>query len=171
MRISRNYTLTFVLLLVCQLFLSNYACLGPYIMLSMLPTMILCLPMRVGTVASMLIAFACGFATDLCCEGLLGINVAALLPVAFCRRGLIRIFLGEDLIARNDNFSIRKNGLGKVSLAQVSSCAIFLAAYIFLDGAGTRPFWFCTARFFASLACCWPLGLGVVNILTVDDRK
>jgi hypothetical protein len=119
----------------------------------------------------MIIAFGCGFATDLLSEGLLGLNTAALLPAAFCRRGIIRIFFGDDLIVRKDCFSIRKNGLAKVSFAQLSTCAIFLATYILLDGAGTRPFWFCVSKFFASLACCWALGIVVINILTVDDRK
>lgn len=171
MKAGQNYSLTFALVLICQLFLSNYNCLGPYIMLTMLPTMILCLPTGTGAVTTMLIAFGCGFATDLFAEGLLGLNVAALLPVAFCRKGLIRIFLGEDLIARKDGFSIRKNGIVKISLAQVTASAIFLAAYIFLDGAGTRPFWFCASKFFASLGCCWILGLCVINTLTTDDRK
>lgn len=171
MKMSQNFSFTFIFLLICQMFLSNYNCLGPYIMLTMLPTMILCLPTSVGTFTSMIIAFGCGFATDLFAEGLLGLNVAALLPVAFCRKGLIRIFLGEDLIVRKDNFSIRKNGIAKVSFAQIIACAIFLATYIFLDGAGTRPFWFCASKFLVSLGCCWVLGLCVINILTVDDRK
>ena len=133
--------------------------------------MILCLPTGLNPVTSMLIAFACGFFTDLLSEGLLGINAAALLPVAFCRKGIIRIFLGEDILVRKDGFSIRKNGLAKVSFAQITACAIFLATYILLDGAGTRPFWFCAARFSASLVCCWILGIMVINILTVDDRR
>lgn len=171
MKTTQNYPLTFILMLVCQIFLSNYTCLGPYIMLTMLPTMILCLPASMSPIISMIIAFCCGFATDFLSEGLLGLNTAALLPVAFCRRGIIRIFFGEDLIVRKDSFSIRKNGLAKVSFAQLSTCAIFLATYILLDGAGTRPFWFCASKFFASLACCWALGIVVINILTVDDRK
>ena len=171
MKTTQNFPLTFVLLLVCQIFLSNYSCLGPYIHLTMLPTMILCLPTGMNPITCMLIAFACGFSTDLLSEGLLGINAAALLPVAFCRKGLIRIFLGEDLISRKDGFSIKKNGLGKVSFAQITASAIFLATYILLDGAGTRPFWFCIAKFFASLLCCWILGILVINILTVDDRR
>lgn len=171
MKNSQNYSLTFVLLLICQLFLSNYTSLGPYIMLTMLPTMILCLPTGLGSIVSMAIAFACGFCTDLLAEGLLGLNIAALLPVAFCRRGIIRIFLGEDLLVRKDGFSIRKNGLAKVSLAQITASALFLAIYITLDGAGTRPMWFCISKFFVSLACCWILGVLVINILTVDDRR
>ena len=87
------------------------------------------------------------------------------------RRGIIRIFLGEDIINRNDTFSIRKNGIGKVSLALFVSVSIFLALHIFLDGAGTRPLWFSMTRFGVSLACNWILGLLVINILTPDDRK
>ena len=119
----------------------------------------------------MIIAFASGMAVDWLSEGLLGLNAASLTAVALTRKGVIRIFLGEDIITRNDSFSIRKNGIGKVSFAILTVTALFLAIYIFLDGAGTRPFWFCLSRFCASLACNWVLGLIVANILTPDDRK
>ena len=119
----------------------------------------------------MLVAFASGFLTDFLAEGLLGLNVAALLPVALIRKGTVRIFLGEDIIARKDSFSIKKNGLLKVSTAMLVSTAVFLAVYIFLDGAGTRPFWFCAAKFGISLVCNWILGILVINTLTTDDRK
>ena len=79
--------------------------------------------------------------------------------------------MGEDLIVRNDSFSIRKNGLGKVSIALITLTSIFLAVYIFLDGAGSRPFWFCAIKFGVSLVCNWALGLLVIKALTTDDRK
>lgn len=171
MKTSQNFPLMYALLMVCQIVLCNYANLGPYITLTMLPAMILCVPTGVSTIACMALAFASGFATDWLAEGLLGLNAAALLPVALIRKGVIRIFLGEDLIARNDSFSIRKNGLVKVSTALLTVSAVFLAAYIFLDGAGTRPFWFCATRFGVSLICNWALGLLVISVLTTDDRK
>ncbi len=171
MKTTQNYGLIFIILLICQVLLCNYTNLGPYVMLTMLPAMILCLPTRINAAACLVIAFACGFATDWLADGLLGLNVAALLPVALIRKGTIRIFFGEDLIVRNDSFSIRKNGLGKVSFALVMLTAIFLAVYIFLDGAGTRPFWFCAIKFGVSLVCNWGLGLLVIKALTTDDRK
>lgn len=171
MRTYQYFPLIYVLVLICQVFLSNYTNLGPYVMLTMLPAMLLCIPTSVSTVTCMLIAFASGFATDWLAEGILGLNVAALLPVAVMRKGLIRIFLGEDIIARNDSFSIRKNGIGKVTFALLTASAIFLAIYIFLDGAGTRPFWFCSIKFGVSLFLNWALGLLVINTLTIDDRR
>ncbi len=171
MKNNQNFGLLYVLMLICQIILCNYTHLGPFIMLTMLPAMILCIPTGISTITCMFIAFASGLITDYLAEGLLGLNAAALLPVALARKGLIRIFLGEDIIARNDAFSVRRNGLGKVSLALLSATAVFLAAYIFLDGAGTRPFWFSLAKFGASLACNWVVGLIVIHTLTPDDRR
>ena len=171
MKTNQNFGLLFVLVLICQIILCNYTHLGPFIMLTMLPAMILCIPTGISTITCMLIAFAAGLATDFLAEGLLGLNAAALLPVSLSRNGIIRIFLGEDIIARKDSFSVRKNGLGKVSLALLSATALFLAVYIFLDGAGTRPFWFSLSKFGASLACNWLIGLGVIHTLTPDDRR
>jgi len=171
MKTNQNFGLLFFLLVICQIILCNYACFGPYILLSMLPAMILCIPIGISTIACMMIAFASGLAVDWLSEGLLGINAASIIPAALTRKAVIKLFLGEDIIARNDTFSIRKNGLVKVSLALLSTSALFLAVYIFLDGAGTRPLWFCFARFCASLACSWPIGIMVINLLCPDDRK
>ena len=151
MKASQNFGILYVLLIICQVLMSTYTQLGPYIMLSMLPAMILCIPTGVKTSICMLIAFVSGLTVDWLSEGFIGLNTAALLPVALLRKGIIRIFLGEDIINRNDTFSIRRNGLGKVSLALISSVSVFLAIHIFLDGAGTRPMWFCLTRFGASL--------------------
>lgn len=171
MKTNNNFGLLYFLLLICQIALCNYCNLGPFIMLTMLPAMILCIPTGVSTAVCLLVAFVSGFATDWLSEGLLGLNTAALLPAALARKFNIRIFLGEDIIARNDSFSVRKNGLGKITLALMASTAIFLAVYIMLDGAGTRPFWFCLSKFAASLLCNWLLGLLVINVLTTDDRR
>ena len=171
MKISQNFGLLYILLIVCQAVMCNYTHLGPYIMLTMLPSMVLCIPTGISTAICMIIAFASGMAVDWLSEGLLGLNAASLTAVALTRKGVIRIFLGEDIITRSDSFSIRKNGIGKVSFAILTVTALFLAIYIFLDGAGTRPLWFCISRFSASLACNWVLGLIVTGILTPDDRK
>lgn len=171
MKAAQNFNILYILLVVCQIVLCNYSPLGPYITLSMLPAMILCLPLKNSNIMCMLIAFASALAVDWMSEGVLGLNVAALLPVALTRKTVIRIFLGEDLINRSEMFTFRKNGAVKISAAILTLYAIYLGIYIFLDGAGTRPFWFCATKFGVSLACNWILGLLVINTLTIDDRK
>ena len=171
MRTGQNFKILYFLLVICQIVICNYSYLGPYIMLSILPAMIMCIPLSVSTAGCMLIAFVTGLSVDWLSEGLIGINAASLLPVALARQTFIRIFLGEDIINRKDSFSVRKNGLGKVLIAMTAAYMLFLCIYIFLDGAGTRPFWFCISRFFASLACNWVLGIIVVHTLTYGNRK
>lgn len=168
---AQNFGLMFFLLVLGQMILCNFASLGPYIMLSMLPAMIVCVPLAVSTPLCMVLAFATGLSVDWLSEGIIGLNAASLIPVALMRKPLIRFFLGEDLITRNDGFSFRKNGIGKISLLLVVSLLIFLSIYVFLDGAGTKPIWFSISRIAASLACNYVLALIVTNILTVDDRK
>ena len=168
---TQSFGLLFILMVLGQMILCNFAGFSPYVMLSMLPAMIICVPLTVSTPLCMLIAFVTGLSVDWLSEGLIGLNASSLIPVALMRKPLIRFFLGEDLIVRSDSFSIRKNGLGKISLVLGVSLMIFLGIYIFLDGAGTRPVWFNMARFWVSFACNMVIALIVTNILTVDDRK
>lgn len=171
MRSNQNFGLLFSLMLVCQIMLCNFSPLGPYVVLSMLPAMILCVPLTVSTIGCMFIAFASGLTVDWLSEGLVGLNAAALIPVALMRKGIIRIYFGEDLIDRGDSFSFNKFGTAKVSAAILTSLALFLTAYVILDGAGTRPLWFNLTCFGASMICNWILSLLVTHILTPDDRK
>lgn len=168
---TQNFGLLFFLMVLGQMILCNFAGFSPYVMLTMLPAMIVCVPLSISTPVCLGLAFATGLSVDWLSEGLIGINAASLVPVALMRKPLIRFFLGEDLITRKDNFSFRKNGVGKISLVLITSLLIFLGIYIFLDGAGTRPTWFNLTRMGVSLLCNYVLALIVTNILTVDDRK
>ena len=168
---KNGFWLVYLLLTVVQMLLCNYVHLTPYLMLSILPVMVLCIPIRVPTWGAMVIAFLTGLAVDLLSEGLLGLNSLALVPVAFSRKELIRLIFGGELFARKEDFSARRNGFGKVALASFLVQALFLLIYIWADGAGTRPFSFNAIRFGISLAAGWAISLLVVDILAPDTRK
>ena len=171
MKTGQNFGILYCLLVICQVLLCNYFQFTPYIMLTILPAMVLCIPLTISTIGCLMIAFASALATDWLAEGVVGLNAAALLPVAILRKPLIRLFFGEDLITRKDSFSFRKNGAAKVNAAVFTALFIFLFTYIILDGAGTRPAWFNIARGSASLVCSWLLSIIAVNTLAPDDRK
>lgn len=171
MKVRQNFGIVYTLLVIGQVVLCNYASLGPYIMLSMLPAMVFCIPTTISTTVCMLIAFASGLTVDWLSEGIIGLNAAAILPVAWVRRNVIRVFLGEDLITRGDRFSFKKNGIAKISVALFLLTVIYLGIYIFLDGAGIRSTGFIFTRLGVSVVCNMILGLIVTNILTPDDRK
>ena len=166
-----GFWLVYLFLLVAQLLLSTYANFSPYVIVTLLPVMVICMPIRVITYASLVIAFATGLTVDFLSEGLLGLNALALVPVAFARNAIIRLIFGEELFAREEDFSIHRSGFGKVAMAVVLSVAIFLVVYIWADGAGTRPFAFNAIRFAASLVVSSGLSLLVVNLLAPDSRK
>ena len=165
------FGISFFLLAIVQMILCNYFQFTPLVTLSILPAMILCIPLSINTPICMLIAFGTGMSVDFLAEGLIGLNTAAILPIAFGRKTLLSIFLGEDLVARGDRFSFRKNGIEKISAALAISYAVFFIFYIALDGAGVRPFWFNVIRFIFSMMLSMVLGMITVSSLTYEERK
>lgn len=159
------------ILLVGQLLLSTYCTFSPYLTLSILPVMVLCIPNRVHTSLAMLIALASGLFVDWLSDGMLGLNALALVPVAYARKGIIGLIFGNDLFARGEDFSARKNGYGPLSLAILLAQGIFLAIYVWADSAGTRPFLFNTARFTVSMAAGFLVSLPVSEVLAPDSRR
>lgn len=171
MKTGQNFGILYCLLVICQVLLCNYFQFTPYITLTILPAMILCIPLTISTIGCLIITFVTALATDWLAEGIIGLNAVALLPVAILRKPVIGLFIGEDLITRQDSFSFRKNGAAKVNAAILTSLTLFMILYIIFDGAGTRPLWFNLARGAASLACSWIMSIIAVNTLTPDDRK
>lgn len=168
---NQYFGILYFLMVIGQMIICNYFQFTPYVVISMLPAMILCMPLTVRTPACMLIAFASGLSVDWLAEGLIGINAASLVPVALARKTIIRVFLGEDLIARSDSFTFKKNGIGKISVAQIVALSIFFGIYVILDGAGTQTTSFNLIRFGSSVAASFLLSLIVTQVLTPDDRK
>lgn len=162
--------LTAAILLIAQTIIWNYFNLSQFVLLTFLPAMILCLPVRIGTVRALLLSFLMGFAVDFFASGVLGLTCAALLPVALCRRFIITIVYGEEMFARGENISFRRQGPFKMNLAVVIATAIFLIVYIWIDGAGMRPFWFNLVRFLSSLAVSSLCSLFIASLLTEDNN-
>ena len=171
MKVNQHFGTLYILLLIGQIILCNYGQFSPYILLTILPAMVLCIPPSISTISGMLIAFASGLSIDWLSEGLIGLNTAAILPVALLRKGIIKIFMGEDLITRGDRFSYRKNGFAKISTAHTVCLLVFLTLYIILDGAGTRSTSFCLIKGGLSFVCNFLLAIIITNILSPDDRK
>ena len=166
-----NFWILYLLLAIAQIIICNYCTFTPYVTLTLLPALVMCIPTGIRTIPGMLIAGLTGLSIDFLSEGLIGLNTAAILPIAFLRKGMIGIFLGKDLIIREDQFSIRKNGAGKVSLVMFLATTLFMALYIILDGAGTRSVVFNLLRYACSIVPNMLLCLLVTNILNKEDRR
>ena len=128
-----SFALTYVLLTVAQMVLSNYFHFTPYMMITILPVMVLCIPTNVGTVKAMLIAFATGLAVDFFAEGTLGINAMSLVPVALLREPVIGMFFGNEPFEQKESVTVRKYGYARVSIAIILTTVLFLLIYIYLE--------------------------------------
>ena len=167
---KNSFWIAYALLFIAQLLLCNYFVFTPWMMATLLPAMVLCIPLNIGTTGAMLIAALTGLGVDFLAEGIIGINALALVPVAFARKKIISMVFGPDLIARQKPFTIHRNGLTAVLMALVISLTIFLVIYIWADAAGTRSFGFNAARFGASLAVSLFFCALAVRTLTPDSR-
>lgn len=158
-----GFFISFIILLALQICICNFFRLSPYVVLSILPVMVLLIPTGKDTIFALVAAFLSGLAVDLFGDGLLGLNTFALVPVAFARKGIIRLVFGEELFTRKENVTVEKQGRWKLSTAIIMAQSLFLIIYIWADGAGTRPFWFGLARFGASL-----LSGSLISLLAAD---
>ena len=168
---KKSFWIAEALLFIAQLLLCNYFVFTPWMMATLLPAMVLCIPLNIGTTGAMVIACLTGLGVDFLAEGIIGLNALALVPVAFARKKIISMVFGQDLITREKPFTIRRNGLTAVLLALFISLAIFLAIYIWADAAGTRSFGFNAARFGASLAVSMVFCVLSVRVLTPSDSR
>lgn len=171
MKTQQHFGIYFILLVTAQMLITNFFHFTPYVMLTMLPAMVLCIPLSKSTIQAMFIAFAAGLAVDMFAEGVYGINTVALVPVAALRKPIVRFVFGKDYIVREEDFSIRKNGIGKVSMAIFLVLLVYLPIYFLVDGAGQRPLWFFFARLGASLLACLVVSLIVSRVMGPDDRR
>ena len=165
-----HFFLTYFLLLILQILICNYLNLSQYVMLSILPVLILMLPVRFGTFFAMILAFVSGLAVDFLSEGVIGLNALALVPVALARKGIIQLVFGSEFFARKENISVSKHGVAKISVALVMAQGLFLLVYIWADGAAMRPFLFNLIRFFASLLAGLLLSLLFSRTLESDNH-
>lgn len=171
MKVSLNSWALYILFVVVQIVMTNYLHLSQFVTLSILPAVIMCLPVTFSPWLVMIVAFATGISVDLLAEGVVGLNCVALLPVAALRDVFIGLVVGSDTVERGSDFNFKKNGPAKVIMVTLMPLVLFLLIYIAADGAGMRPFWFNTARFFASLVVDLILCLMVVKTLNPDDRR
>ena len=169
MKSSRFFAI-YLCYVLLQVLLCNYLNLTYYLTLSILPVLVLLIPVRYSTITAMLIAAASGFLVDFLGDGVLGLNMLALIPVGLVRNGLLNLVFGQEVFAPQEDVTIQKYGIIKFSTYIIIAQALFLIIYIAADGAGTRPFWFNALRFAISLPAGTLLSLFIADTLTKDYR-
>lgn len=166
-----GFILKYFVLLIAQVLLWNFFNFSQFIILCILPVMVLCIPIRHGTVYSLILAFITGFLADFVTGGMLGLTSLALVPVALVRVPVLRLAFGQELFSRGDNISVHKLGAGKMLIGIILVTSLFAILYVWADGAGTRPFWFNFLKVLLSVALSSLVSLLVSFILCPDTNS
>jgi len=160
-----RFIIIYFVLLVVQIVLCNFFPLSRYLLISVLPVLILMLPIRYGAIPSMLIAFALGFLVDFFSTGMLGISSIALVPVALLRRMFISMVFGDEMSSRGDEITVARLGIPKVTLSCWLVCSLFFLIYVWVDAAGTCGFWPSAFRFLLSSIVSTIMSVFVASLL------
>lgn len=164
MRNSR-YTICFVLLLVAQLILARFCQIGPYIYISLLPAMIMCMPMSVPTWLNCIIAFLCGMAVDGLADGVWGLNAMALVPLAFLNKSFINMFISREVVEREYGISFYQHGVFAIGFTLFIHTLLYFVIYICFDSGAERGLVFCLVKMATSVVTSLVFGLVCVNLL------
>ncbi len=168
---NRKFWLIYTILVLCQIVICNYLNFSPLVSVSLLPAMVMCIPVSIKTPWAMVIAFFTGLVVDFTADAVPGLNALALVPVALIRSGVLRLVIGSDIDERADALSFKAKGFTKIAGICLIAVAVFHAVYIAADGAGTRTFLFCAAQFAISVTVSFLLSLLVVRTFSQTDRQ
>ena len=141
-----RYFIVFAILTLAQALISNYFLFSQYVLISLLPLLIVSLPSRYGTPVALALAFVAGFVVDFVGSGTLGLTSCALLPLALLRIPLLRLVSGEEIMTDRDDSPVAHQTTPEQALTLVLACVLFFGLYVWVDSAGTRPFWFNAVR-------------------------
>ena len=160
-----RFVILYLVFLIAQIVLCNFFGMSRYLMISVLPILVLMLPLGMGNIVTMLIAFAIGFAVDFFSNGMLGITSLALVPVALVRRFVISIVFGNEKSARGEEITVERLGIPKIGLASLILCSLFFIIYVWVDSAGTAGFWEALFRIVLSVLVSTPVCVFAARLL------
>ena len=157
-----NKMLVYFVLLLIQVILSQLIQPVQDWVLTILPVMMLCFPTDWSTLRCMLFAFFSALFVDFFSGGIIGLNVLALVPVAWSRNFFLRKFFNDELVDRGAALSMRKWGFPAVLGLIVLLTALFLLVYIVVDASDQRSLLLEGRTFLLSLVCDTVLALLVL---------
>ena len=160
-----RFVIVFVVLTIVQIVLCNYLDLSRFVVLSVLPALILMLPLRYNSILMMVIGFALGFVVDFFSTGMLGLTSLALVPVALLRNNIAMLLFGDELGTREGDLGVSRFGIPKFVLATLILCSVYFLVYVWADSAGTGALWEVALRFALSTAVSTPVCVLLARIL------
>ena len=144
MNVKFKYTALGLILIICQMLLSEYVNIWPVLYIAIFPQLIIMLPPTTNKTVLMLAALILGLCTDIFADGVIGLNAAALVAMAYLRPSVLKLALSKAALESSENQPLLPKNVEPQKLALLTSImlAIFFSVYIVIDSAGTFPLWY-----------------------------
>lgn len=142
-----KYLLLGVIIIIAQLIIEEYVNYHPLIHIAIFPLFIIILPTRINQIPLMLISLVIGLLIDILSDGIIGLNSAALIAMAFVKLPILNIIVNKNNIAENSIISSKTLHLNSFSLYCLIMYTIFFLVYVALDGIGYISILYSVLRF------------------------
>lgn len=146
-----KYVILGVLLLFLQLLISEYVNIWPMLYIAVFPLFLIHLPYNANNYFSLLLAFILGLLIDITSDGVLGLNAAACVAVAFFRQPLLHLILNKASFNNITDINEKSFGSSKFILLTIILYTIFFFFYIGLDSIGYFSFLYTLIRLFINV--------------------
>lgn len=124
---------------VVQILLNNYLNISQYVLVSLLPLVVMSLPLKRSTNFALFVAFFAGMAVDLLSSSQLGCTSICLLVCAFLKNTVFKLVYGDEIFSYRDGCPLTYQSSRETGIAISILCAIYFLLYALIDSAGTLP--------------------------------
>lgn len=121
-----------IVLILFQILLNGILALVPYVNIIILPIILIIIPPNVKSVICMLYALAAGICVDYLSDGVIGLNAAAMVAVAFAREFIFRLVIGKGEINAHVAHTLRIK-TGQYIIINLFVYSLWFAIYQYLD--------------------------------------
>ena len=139
MNIQFKYITLGAIIIFCQILLSEYVNIWPILYIAIFPLFIILLPANLNRTIYMLIAFLLGLCVDITADGVIGLNAASLVAMAYFRDFVLKLTLTKGNLENAENLpvSARTVEIPKLITINLLMLAIFFTVYVLLDSAAS----------------------------------
>lgn len=150
------------LMVVCQILLSEYVNIWPVLYIAIFPQFIILLPPAMNRSLYMIVAFLLGLCIDIFADGVLGLNAASLVAMAYARPVALKFTLSKGNLDNMEGQPITPKtvDIPKIIMINVLMLSVFFTTYILLDSAATFTFLYTLLK----IALCVAVN-GVITII------
>lgn len=147
-----KYIILGIVAFISQILISEYVNIWPMLYIAAFPLLLIVVPPNMNTAVYMITAFGVGLGIDALSDGILGLNAAACVAMAYLRKPLLNLILSKSSFDSIESVSSKEIGSKKFTFFCFFMYAIFILVYTVLDNFWSAPIIFTLLRILLNIA-------------------